>query len=767
MKNIFFALLVISLVLLAGCLVNDSMRMRNQLSSARAIDIFKSNEAGLNEPEPGPTPCSCMYCDRQTYYVDSNGNIMPLGPFASLFAESSLFNGKCYFEQCNVTTFNDTMATYLEDPVNVEKIPRYFGYGQGGSFLEFGEAVKYCKSSVGYSGKWMIGAHEAPPAIPSKRRAQCMLEKNVIPVYIYYTKGEAIDEARAREIGQRLNGVGPVIISTEVEFDPAKIEEVKRQVIAIDHECPDCLVAVTPRLNDFPSLDALFFADPAVADKIDIVGQGVVLNDNPSTCNIETLIGERMYFSRRILQRYAKPSIWLYFGISPQQRDPAAGVQCTWSDIDAARGYTYLFQMSQALVSSGVIGVLNYQYADGLDPKPCVGAACDFGLVEINPITHQAEQKLPQFRGWFEGCRKYVGSDGGVENAQSPVVYSRNGKGNVCTFGGSNRMLQSFVQLEPGVNPYNTIPMGEDNIGYQCRACISYDVDPPSLLAASSAPVDPPWCTLYYPVLDANPDRYDIDPVLMRAIIGQESDFANCDPDKTVSYVVDTPENRTLCSNPLGLKESSEIIDVGEGRALVDRFCPGFDIERRYYDRDGVIKGCLPISSFSGSPNLGDCITCAMGMAQCTDYPGWIYEANPAVPMPAEVKLCSGEKYNPFDPKDTFCCGAYKIASFYQEAQRFVDNNPLIDYSPDEKEWYTAYFAVQMYHDGYRTVGSDYNLYLSQRLLEEDGYCAGNLRYVSYLQECLGRKYAYNVLSKYRALMDIDKCRGVTNECRS
>jgi len=254
-------------------------------------------------------------------------------------------------------------------------------------------------------------------------------------VYIYYTGGNYIDAARTTQIASALDGAGPALVTTEVNYasDPATIAAVKLQVIAIDH-CDKCLTVLAPKDGDMAGVDAIlgdtnvYPNGKTMAEMVDIVGFGFRANDYP-TCDANAAIAESVKFSRDILKAYSKPTIWLYAGASEGGNSDGT---CRFEANAVHNFYQEIFSNAQALASAGVIGVSFYEYADRSGPLPCSpGQGCEFGIVT------GAGEKYPEINSFATMCKNYGGSAGsGNPNEETDwrplLIFSRNAEGSKC-----------------------------------------------------------------------------------------------------------------------------------------------------------------------------------------------------------------------------------------------------------------------------------------------------------------------------------------------
>ncbi|MCX8175198.1 MAG: hypothetical protein N3E51_03265 [Candidatus Micrarchaeota archaeon] len=715
------------LLLLSGCVLytEDDRGNRILMSDEEKLGISTMSVQPINEEcdDSDPLPCRCMLCENKTPWAAR------LLPFLSRWLDSSLKGGKCNFSPCNAGTFVKNIMFHSDKIQN-----RVFMYGHGPSFSSTDSANLYCEYSLQLATKWMKGIG-APPKIPVPGRAMCWLERNVMPLYIYYTKGQYIDESRTRQIAKALNGAGPAILTTEVDFDSSnseQVEAVKKQILAYQ-DCEECLTALALKSGDYHGLE-LFLEDPTIypngknlSEMIDLVGFGFRANDY-KTCDVEKIIGENYLFSRQILENYSKPSIWLYAGASQGKNVDG---KCTFTAQKVHNFYQRLFSLAPALANSGVIGVSFYEFIDRTGPLPCNDVQnCEFGVMKPDG------QKHPEINTWSRLCKYY-----GTEDVRNPIIYPRNGKSPLCDFAQNFKMFKE-VSREVGVTEkgleYEEVSPTEKREKFGCgEVCVSeFKVPKPDVYdntgkqLDATAGIDP---CIDFPIIDQLADDNDFSAMYMRAIISQESQFDR--------WVVSC--NEVPCITPLGTTMSDICTSAGYGPD-----CPAHTL--------GGGKTCP-----SSKPYF-----CAYGLAQCIERPGDRSSATDG---------CRGEDdfYDPFNPAENVCCGINKMRTALESAEQFVNSvkDTLAEcsggYEEEEYGWLTHYLAsLEYYIGGERAYKNHFGNFLAQRDdPDTGGKCSGEVDFVEYLKtipcdkvkDC--RKYPQQVLSRY-----ID---AVDNQCDS
>ncbi|VVB58199.1 Uncharacterised protein [Candidatus Anstonella stagnisolia] len=714
MKKFLFPILIA--LILFGCItVTDAQKIKKP---AEKTKIFENVE-DLCSDIGGPTPCTCMVCENKSSLL---GDLLPK------ISENTLKGGKCELIPCN----NEIFDKVLNDEKD-NKFPQKFLLGQGASFAEFKSANQYCNNSLSLAVKWMVGDKQ-PPITPLGSRAACFLERNVIPLYIYYTKGAAISAQAATDIGTQLKDAGPVIVTTEINFDSSDasaVSKVKDQINAYKAACPKCLVALSPKDMDLEAVEK-FHSDTTVWNKIDMIGQGIMLNkDTNGICEPEALIGKRMVFAKKMLNTYHKPTIWLYVGISTGTQDPDGNAGCTFTDKSVAKAYEYMMGTMQPLISSGVIGYSPYAFVDGTNPLECTGDACNFGLMDSD-----GKEKEPQFSSWFADCQYYT-----QEDAPSFISYSTNGLGNRCSYADNQKMLTRLVSEAGDVYEPPALNIQPVKSTIACDSCISYEKALPSNFGTVSA-VETSMCT-QYPALDAVPDRFDVSALLMRAIFAQESSFDAC----AISYV---PAS-TTCG---GIDSSA----ISSWSPYNTQACPNVQPSTDMYVDTSVSNyndpsaRCKSRSQIPAGYVGAKCKPCAFGISQCIELPGQEYKKR-GMQIPDAIKQCGGENYNPFSPGDSACCGSTKLYDYIKSARDIISSHDKLSTAAD-KEWYEAYLALMSYHGGPARTKSKVDYYYNSGSSSDSCYESNKDTLVAYLSACVDN-YPVGVLGKYQGLVNV------------
>ncbi|MEW5996946.1 MAG: hypothetical protein AB1657_05125 [Candidatus Micrarchaeota archaeon] len=601
--NLKLALLLAIAFVLFGCV------------DERALQSYYRGSAGgeaasleLSDTAACPTgDCVCMVCEAEA----------PPDPYSSFFP-FSFAEKSCSLGPCTQQTYESSFLT----PGQKEETINFFMLGQGG-FSEFNRANPYCNNSLRFPVKWLDSRNgQGSYPLPDAGRASCFLEKGSIPTYILYSRGENISADRAGEIAGLFRGKGPVIITTEMEFNSSNAsqrEAVRRQAVRMKEECPDCLIALAPRIWDNSTeFDQLA---SSLGSSFDLFAFGINSHDSTS-CDPAVLYYDATSYSEYLLYEYKKPSVWAYILFD---RGESADGSCEWDDTQLTRAYSDFYTYAPGFVASGVLGASLYSLY-GIGPLPCENCSL-FGS--------SGEPELPVQPAWFSNCQEAAAT-----GAVIPLVFS-NAPGTVCAFGPSfySYAGTSFYTTQP----IPTEPAEAAPTFYSCDSCLIEDE--PSSVGKSIRPQIPgDYVCTDYPVLDVYADIRDIDPAYVRATVWHESDFDRC--------------------------------SVGHSTASCGRREP------IYYVTDPD-TGCLWDSSNTFYAPRGDNV-CDMGLIPTFATPEDTWEEIEWESFMDKVggeldvaRSCraEGEEFNPFNPTHIACEGTYELAEDIRDARRIIERD--------------------------------------------------------------------------------------------
>ncbi|VVC00643.1 Uncharacterised protein [uncultured archaeon] len=750
-RMIAVAAAIFILFLAAGCVLsyNNKPITNNPEDTYSPSDITvpKYGNPDVTDPSdprflickelPGANPCTCMMCENRTSYSQTN----VIDRLLSFFYDTTLRGGNCTFTPCNKDTYFQT----VEAAKNVA--PRTFMYGFGPSFTSSAKANLYCNYSMQIATKWMKGKGSAAPVVPSPGRALCWLDRNVLPVYMYYTNGSAIDPARSQEIALAFEnakisltgkGAGPVLLTTEVDFNSTNATQlslVKQQLLSYQ-SCTKCLKVLAVKSNDTYALSQIL-EDPIYNPKVDIVGFGFRANDYKD-CDVNKIIAENFQFARYVQKKYNKPTIILYTGVSEGNSSDGS---CTWTPAMVDNYYQNMFALTQPLASSGVIGTSFYEFTDSSGPLPCNGVE---GCLFV--VMSGKDEKHPEINSWQSVCSFY----GAEQSYRSPLIYSTNGYGSVCDVQQNNEIythVAERINSGQGLETTPVLPTQEVKHVMPCgEVCVSdtplaatrattYDDTGNSLSAISGVNA----CT-DYPEIDEQADDADFSAMYMRSVISQESNFDR--------FAVSC--SKTPCAGKT--KSASEMcVELGYPSDCAN--VPDFWWVKSGYSGTG--------QPHTDCPPTGYKYVCAMGLGQCIEEPG--------SSTMASWGCNSKGSYDPFEPYDSSCCGIHKMKDALDNARDFVtsNENALLacapaGYSKDEYGWLTYNLASLEYYIG----GSAYKGYFTQFINDRDalGSCTGETDFTVYLQQfpcsqdpTCRKFYSRQIMSRYIDAVD-NKC---------
>ncbi len=656
MKKQFIFLLALSMML-AGCASLDNYFITEGDVEPPSLDYSNLGACEIGE-------CTCMVCKNYT----------PWWPL-SIFYESSLEDGECDFR----TPCTESDFLKFADGSYPETITMFM-IGQGGTFAEFNDANPYCNNSLQMPVKWVYSGGPFEYPIPDAQRARCFLEKGAIPVYLLYSEGADVDPSRAAEIAAEFEGVGPVVLTAEMNFNsssPEILENVSRQITGMKRECPNCLIALSPHLGDYEGVKALM-SRADVRASVDIVAFGID-SRNFTTCNPAAIYLEALNFSQFMLYEYGKPSLWAYMLFD--QAESADG-SCTWDATTVSAAYSDFYNYLPAFVDYGVIGAAPYSlYGQG-------ALGCKNCSMMVNLETPEA----PVQGAWFSNCQRYYTSRGVM-----PVVYSDK-PGTKCSFGGNYFMYTNIPDT------ISTVPEDYESVEpmdafYRCDACVYEEEVPgmdtsPSPRAFSSSYCDEYSLVGYYA------DLRDLDPAFVLSIIWQESGFNEC------SIGTSGWGGPGTCAN-----------------------------QNRLSTYEDIARGVCPSKSVSSGETL-----CSYGLMQTFMPPEWLWDdAGIEGEERLEVAIaCKGEDeyFNPTYAPHSLCQGTNHLRGKMLNAKAFVNAHESqlgLSAIRGDRELYDAvknldimYFTIAYYKStDYGEMENAVNRFAAQRNID-DGYCDAN-----------------------------------------
>lgn len=508
-------------LLLFGC---SSMQ---EYYSQEAGEINRSDPIDVDEMAsctPSEEDCVCMVCENSDSFEFTN----PFNKFYSI----DLREAECKFQTgCTEEKFLDISTPDFENFLFGQEQVRYFMLGQGSNFAEFADANRYCNNSMRLAVRWLSSPEGYEYPIPQPDRAECFLEKDVLPAYLLYSGGASISVSQAEAIAGQFKDSGPVIISSEFDFDPknlTQMDDAIDQAIAMKIKCPNCIIAISPRLEyNFTEVDGeplgynytydaidYIFSDPQALHYIDLVGVGLN-SHHAKNCVGTSLLWDGAAYSDYILKTYGKPTLWAYV-LFDEGGTNSGGMDnpdsCIWTSEEAVMAYGDLYKYIPSFVNSGVIGLAPYSlYGIGSGPLEC--SAC--GMMDVDGTTY------PQHTQWFSLCQVYYTSRGHI-----PIVFSQSPCAD-CSFSNNYNMFQVYDYYfgeTPGPEQLEGKTIAPTSTFYRCTGQLMTEVPEEIELPSSSA--GDAQCN-WYPEIDIFSEIRDSDPVLARAITWGETGFNN------------------------------------------------------------------------------------------------------------------------------------------------------------------------------------------------------------------------------------------------
>lgn len=736
MKRAAILLAIVAALVIAGCI------HRTAGASSPYVQEYKDS-LRWNAPEL-PEECRSGKC---WCFVCKNGTNV-FGPM------KSLVGGYCYFEK----NCNGTAVDFLENASSGSLDLRRMMVGQGPSFADFANAQPYCAYGMNLAAQWLVGDNSTPYSLPSAQTAMCYLSKDVLPMYILYSNGTNINISRTRDIARvlgtegknywmgRLSSgpVGPVIVVTEIDYNISKANLVADQVRAINDECNSqssnnrtngtyCMVAVAPKIGDYAALEAVL---SQVGDEVDFVAFGVNSHYLDS-CDAGKMNDQILAFSTYALYNWSKPSIIPYIMFEPDTPDKSN--TCTWTEDRVLDGYRFFFPDGiMELSKRGVSGIAAYTFNGTSSPasNPLRCKNCD-------SASSQA-----RLQAWYAGCQAYVNVSGKAQH-KSPgtAILFSNESGGSCGIQNENAdFLTSFSYGSVGdrsiLDPQPPKLADPLPVLYRCDECLFmntsvatvYDFGPritgtPSDTECNSFPEITRWA-----------GTRNLDPMLVRAFIGRESNFDQC----AVARVCKENYDDAMC---FGHYPSDRT------RSLLKDECYdiGYD---QMSDPDGVCTGSKFNPDSGSSP---DWRYCGLGMAQVIEPPwtfwpsthhpdginGQYYDVYSRAGLSRQASLgaarACNDKFNPFNVGDAMCLGTWKMETNMKRAKNWVRSNAAafnltfseIDGGSDRARLLEAYISAHMY-------AGDWDSAVSASLLSAKPLCIMTVYDPSYTNPVTG-----------------------------
>ncbi len=682
--------------------------------------------------------CWCMVCKNGTNIFGTMTN---------------LIGGYCYFEkECDQNRAKNISSNELTPDLSIHN----FMIGQGPTFSDFSAANPYCSHRLGMAVQWLTATNETPYTLPDASRAMCFLSKDVMPVYVLYSKGENINITQTRKIAEILGEggrdvflgklstgpVGPVIVTTEIDFNESHVGKIVEQVRAINEGCHNdrengtiyCFVAVAPKINNFKALDAVM---KEVGDEVDLVAYGI--NGNyVHSCRGEDIKRQAINFSSYTLHNLSKPSIIPYVMFDTMGTD--VDKSCEWNERKMLDAYSvYWPEGIISLEKVGVIGIAPYSFNSttlgAVNPLECID--CGIG---------KNEQRLSS---WYNWCQRHTNitrkAPGATTSHPStlPLIFP-NTSATYCGFGSNAAYIATEIQfaerdfmreVTPGLKePTETY--------FTCDKCIAINAsgEPPfDFLDWESIK----WGDLsmacdseLYPEINHWASLRNLDPMLVRAFIFAESQFQPCAAARVCSA-----EHK----EEIGVTDTDKKYCFQTG--LVDDECYNMPAYDEMYDPAGICPN-FPIASSAARP---DWRWCALGMMQVVQppYTFWpdselpeglqpeqddnpyaeIYEksgfeGHRAINFDVARSCAADGKYNPFNVSHSVCYGTFAMEVSMEDAKKWVNaNHGYLNWENDyEKDQvFIAYVAAQMYTGFWYSTNN--SCYISEKNKMINGEC--------------------------------------------
>jgi len=758
MRTSLFISLIVAVILVSGCLRNIAPNYNSEYAnSMKKYTVY--DEGLIQECKLGH--CVCMTCK-------NSSSIFPT-------IYKSMVGGSCRFvHECNNTVF-----TELLNATQPERL-RPFMIGQGYSISSFADANEYCAGKLNMAVHWLVGDNDTPYQLPRADRTMCLIDREVLPVYVLYSNGTNINATRAGEIAKILGSegpknpllsmagqVGPVVITTEIDFnssDQAAVDAVKRQIQEINAGCNNrrpndifCFVALAPKMGDKEGV-AKVLDEQDIRDGVDLIAFGlnahtVNLNDSYKPfCEPGDVYSIALDFARFSLYNYSKPTIIPY--ILFDSAGPDASGKCNWTEAAMIDGYTNFFTGLGAYVytfkSLGVIGAAPYdfnssQYAIS-SPLSCID--CSLG------------KNTQRMEAWFSGCRAYKKKVNDTGFGDNFVLFG-NESGSSCDhFANLAGILSTMTGNTATGTPPPLAPPKKTFM--RCDACLNDNITFPFKVATCTPSQTQTYCTDYREI-EFFSDKRSLDPMLVRAVAYKEGSFKNCtastlpcgsSQNKAYDFVRD-PDG--ICNDFETKKPGTRYCGLGFMQVLTPPFTywPGqFNPDNP--GEDGIY--------YDGSPN--------------DNLYKQAKEAGRSDEVEAAISECS-PKFNPFNVTHAVCLGTYMLEKGYKNGMATaIANADKLEASGDQNKLriLAYYFALDAYYGTSGNIPGWIENFKNRKNLDQQtcinngidpaDKCCGNKDFINYVRTCEYKQpdsgcnwasgdqdYGWKVLSYYRGLV--------------
>jgi|GEM_PF-2639585 len=716
-KIIIFSLFI-AVLLLSGCIQQVG---GFQTFSKGYAENLNWEEIASPAKECQLGNCSCMVCKK-------GPSIWPVF--------SSLAGGYCKFDnECNRTRFMDYLNTSSSRNLSSNYSIRSFMIGQGPSFADYAAANTLCNDKLSMAVQWLIGGPQKPYDDVDPNRAICLLDKSVLPVYILYSNGENIDISKTEQIAYTLgnegtliraaqkNGpVGPVVIVTEMDFNSSNatiVDGVANQVDTINSWCNDwsdpndpkiyCFVGIAPKIGDYEGLNK-------VMDKLErkytkeelskfvLLAYGLNSHYANASCNGNRMLFEAKAFSQYARNNYSIASIIPYVLIDVGQ--PDASGTCNWTEVEAVNTYNSIFSNGIAmLMKYGVIGIALYSpdASSFSNPLNCVNC----GVMRSDMLK----------RAWFGNCQKYTTTkyNGSTTLAiPDPLIRFPNNNAADCG-GGEDQVMPSFYlhsrdfsgEILDILNPKTpNLDSKQAEQYWTCSSCISErrnltdvfkntggssvlgkGMNPNQKISNNAVKRGISDVCSNYSELDYYASRFNVDPMLVRALVATESGFDKCAVSKALASGI-TPAGQCSDAVPGNYMIGYEYIEDPEGDCKFEK-----------------IK-----SVTQNDEDVLPCTYVAFGLMQVLESPYTFWDeknenhkyfedakVNGRKEDIAGANATCGSTFNPFNVSNAACWGTAKLAKFIQESERDARAVALNKSDPDEVNTLKALIGVYKY----------------------------------------------------------------------
>lgn len=661
MQGKIFAILAMA-IFMFGCTDIVQKYAENEVNGEGGIHANQVRTLAAELTDLQEATCNCLL-------YESNST-SPWWTFGLFESAKSLKGAKLkILPECTY----ESLEKALEENSNATL--KTFMLGSGTTFTDFNYANAHCREGMDMAVKWLGKNGSTEYIIPKPERAGCMMDNQVIPVYVLYSGGKAVNNIEsARKVAESLNGLGPAIITSEINYDSKDVAAVAAQVKEMKKACSECMIALAPKMGNAQDMNAVMGIAGQSVDLFAVGVDSLYFNDTIYMCSPSQLLYTARNFSQYGLATYGKYSIFPYMAVREgdimtyknPDTDQVSPV-CAWEPNSNAMMSSFFFLTDiRNVLADGVIGAARYDYTGAFDPLNC-GEKCSEAYPDYTK-DNGLKNNEPIYSHWYGFCELYAQDDPSQKPnkifAEFPTFNRKlvNGK-YVLSSGGCANSIQNFrfEEMIGDDSPYkvNTdytnpkpIPMGDVYKPYfSCDYCAMGGEEIPfdSVTAVGGAG---DLCSKFTEI-NVYADRWEVDPWLAKAFAAQEAGIGS------------TEIRQTYCSVSYPVSVTNGGCNANDLLQIADPDGTCNDPANNPKANGQLAADYTNVKAEDGSQGK----PCAYGLMQTIELPHTYWdmdkpdasESSGGGLSPNEVSKACFADFNPFNGTQSACLGVYKI----------------------------------------------------------------------------------------------------------